>query len=139
MPRPPGPLKRLPEFDFAAYYKDTRVLSRAARGDWMDLLCQLSEAPVPGRLTLTISGWSALMGLPVDNLCKTWGELVHHRVADFLINGEVPKVTLNVTRLSHDCHAKVTVINRRMFTASTRRIHAAKRQQRYREQTRKEA
>ena len=59
-------MAKLPYMQFypADYLRDTRCLSLAARGVWMDLICALWHAPKRGQKTLTLEGWAGEVGKP---------------------------------------------------------------------------
>lgn len=57
------------KFDVQAYIRDTRALSNALRGFWMDVLCLMHDSPRRGYL-LAANG----MPLPLEHLARFTGE-----------------------------------------------------------------
>lgn len=90
---------KLPFLQFfpADYMRDTRVLSLAAKGGWVDILCMLHGASIRGSMELPIVGWARLMGATVDQAEAVISELEVMSIAD-------------VTR----CNGNVTLTSRRM-------------------------
>ena len=106
-----------PAFQFyvADYIRDTRVLSLAARGAWMDCLCQMWVAPVKGQLTLPVSGFARLFGCTNEQAQVVLSEIVDTGVGE--------RVTLG--------DGKVTLTCRRMYRAGRAYAANAARQARY--------
>ena len=62
-----GKLSFMPFYP-ADYLRDTRCLSLAARGVWIDLICVLWNAPTRGKKTLTMEGWAGEIGKGVEDV-----------------------------------------------------------------------
>lgn len=124
-----------PAFQFYpdAYQRDTRPLSRAARGDWTDILCALHFASSRGTLTLTVTGWANLIGCTVDEMCITLWELHHHHVAVIKSPSRVTFCNGKMPESDAVRDVKVTVMNRRMVAEEKAKQSHAKRQSRYRQ------
>lgn len=110
---------KLPFFQMypSDYMRDTRVLSLAARGGWVDVLCMLHGASTRGTMTLPLIGWARVMSVSVDQAESVVTELDGMRVAD-------------VKR--HD-NGDVTLSSRRMLREYITREQTRLRVQRYRE------
>lgn len=88
------------------YYRDTRALSPAAKGIWMDILCRLHESPTRGVLTLSVEHWALWCGCSSDELLAAIIELheshvtqIHEldQILDVMMEKEPCNVTDNVT------------------------------------------
>mgnify|MGYP001546386668 CR=1 FL=1 len=102
-------------FYFADYLKDTRCLSLAARGAWMDCLALMWSAPERGELTMPMVGFARMFGCPVDQAEAVINELAEMQTCD---------------RVTRD-DGKVRVVNRRMMREAAERKNANIRQKRY--------
>jgi len=73
------------------YLVDTRVLSLAARGAWVDIICVLHKSSTRGTLTLPALGWARIMGAPEADFQSALGEIEEMKVGDVIrnSNGEV--------------------------------------------------
>lgn len=73
------------------FMRDTRALSLAAKGGWIDVLCMLHSSSTRGTMTLPVVGWARIMGASVDQADAVVRELDGMRVADVvrLGNGDV--------------------------------------------------
>lgn len=82
----------------ADYLRDTRVLSCAAKGGWMDALCMLHGSSTRGTMTLPVIGWARVFGASVDQAEAIITEIEMMRVADVTraSNGDV---TLSCRRM----------------------------------------
>lgn len=99
------------------YYRDTRPLSRAVRGDWMDILCQLHFSLSRGALTLSLDAWGQVVGIPGDQFeTSTLLELRQARVCKIVTHSD----------------GRVTLQSRRMMREEKDRKNNALRQQRFR-------
>ena len=103
------------------WIQDTRPLSLAAKGAWIDLLCAMWRSQTKGSLTLSIVGYSRLIGATVDQTTSVIKELTDLQICD--------TVTL--------CNGDVTLINRRMMKEEKERISTRFRVKRYRNNTEK--
>lgn len=112
-------MPKLPFIQFypADYLRDTRCLSLAARGVWMDVLCALWNAPKRGQKTLTLEGWAGEIGKPSAE--------VSLYLLDLEMNG--------VGKFIHETDGKLTIISRRMLRDERARKCAAKRKQNQRD------
>lgn len=86
-------MARLPWFAFypSDWFRDTRCLTFAAKGAWMDLLGILWDSPTRGRKTLDMGGWALELGKPLAEVEAVFEELRKRNIADFIIesNGDV--------------------------------------------------
>lgn len=116
-----------PAFQFypGDWMQDTRALSLAAKGAWIDILCALWRSQNRGTLTLPLMGWARHIGASVEQTKAVIDELVDMQVCDSPDANERNGVT--------DHSKKVTLICRRMAREEKARISNANRQKRYRE------
>jgi uncharacterized protein YdaU (DUF1376 family) len=116
---------KAPAFQFyvADYMQDTRMVSLAARGAWMDLLCTMWRSQNRGQVTSTIIGYARLFGCTVEQAKSVIEEIVDSQVCDSVTEGD----------------GKVTLICRRMSREAKERESANLRQQRYRNKDRQES
>lgn len=114
---------KAPAFQFyvADYMQDTRMISLAARGAWMDLLCTMWRSPTRGQVTSTIIGYARLFGCTVEQAKAVIDELSDAQVCN------------SVT----DADGKVTLSNRRMMREAKERENANFRQKKYAEKRRR--
>jgi hypothetical protein len=116
-------MAKAPAFQF--YVKDwlsdpqLKMASFSTKGIWIDMICYMWSAPEPGKVTGTEAELSKLLGATKDE------------IRDFLDDAEKLGFC-DVTRLSRDSHANVTVINRRMNRDWKDKESARLRQQRSR-------
>lgn len=87
------------DFDFDAYYIDTRRLSLDARGAWMDCLCQMRLETPRGRISEPVSVYATMFGSTIQKAQRVIDEIADRRVADRI----------------DEANGNVTLINRRMF------------------------
>lgn len=80
------------------WMQDTRSLSLAAKGAWIDLLCAMWRSPTRGRLTLPWIGYARLLSGSLEQVKAAITELTDMRICDCEIESNV----------------NVTLINRRM-------------------------
>jgi uncharacterized protein YdaU (DUF1376 family) len=94
---------KLPFFQFypADYQRDTRALSLAAKGGWVDVLCMLHGSSTRGSMTLPVVGWARVMGATVDQAEAIISELGSINVAD-VIRRENGDVTLESRRMKRE-------------------------------------
>jgi uncharacterized protein YdaU (DUF1376 family) len=94
---------KLPFFQMypADFMRDTRALSLAAKGGWIDVLCVLHSSSTRGTMTLPVVGWARVMGATVDQAAAVITELDGMRIADVdrASNGDV---TLSSRRMLRD-------------------------------------
>jgi hypothetical protein len=87
------------EFDFDAYYRDTRRLSIDARGAWMDCLYQMRLESPRGRISEPVTVYATMFGCDRKKAQRVIAEITERRVADHVVEG----------------NGHITLINRRMF------------------------
>lgn len=102
--------------------QDTRMISLAARGAWMDLLCAMWRSQNRGQVTSTAAGFARLFGCTVEQADAVIDEITDAQVCDSVTERD----------------GKVTLINRRMSREAKEREGANLRQERYRERMRRE-
>jgi uncharacterized protein YdaU (DUF1376 family) len=102
--------------------QDTRMISLAARGAWMDLLCAMWRSQNRGQVTATMIGYARLFGCTVEQAEAVIAEIVDAQVCDSVTQGD----------------GKVTLTNRRMLREAKERENANLRQKRYRRKERRE-
>jgi len=111
-------MAKLPWMQFypADYLLDTQLLSPAARGVWMDLICHLWRAEPRGVMTLSREHWSRLLRCSVKEFAHCLDELTVHGICN--------AVTL--------ANGDVTLLSRRLVRDEKRRRGAAMRVSRHR-------
>lgn len=127
-------MAKLPWMPFypADYLLDTQVLTPAARGIWMDLICHVWRAEPRGTLTHPLPTWALILRVSTEELDSLLQELSHHRICD--ISSDVTNSHTNVTvtcrriqreenvrnsaklrkrkqRVTQSCHTSVTPYN----------------------------
>lgn len=109
---------KAPAFQFyvADYMQDTRMVSLAARGAWMDLLCAMWRSPTRGRITSSMVGYARLFGCTVEQAKAVVDEIIESQICDVTFGD-----------------GKVTLTNRRMHREGKEREQANLRQKKYRE------
>jgi len=95
--------KKLPAIMFYTgdWIQDTRCLSLAARGAWIDLLCVLWRSEKRGELTLPLSGYARLWGCTERKAQAVINELIERRICDNVTNGN-KNVTLISRRMTKE-------------------------------------
>jgi 5-methylcytosine-specific restriction endonuclease McrA len=95
-------MAKLPWFQFypSDWFRDTRCLSLAARGAWIDILGILWDSKTRGVKTLDMSRWANELGMPLDDVTSALEELKKMRVANINIgtHGEVRIVSRRMRR-----------------------------------------
>jgi hypothetical protein len=111
---------KAPAFQFypGDWVQDTRPLSLAAKGAWIDLLCIMWRSDTRGKVSLPLAGYA-----------RTFG--VDEETAETVINDLVDLGTCDTE--PQNGSGRITLINRRMFRESDQRRGAAERQKRLRE------
>ena len=111
-------MSKLPFLQFypSDYLVDTRVLSLAARGAWVDIICVLHKSSTRGTLTLPARGWARIMGASEPDFQSALGEIEEMKVGDVIRNG----------------NGDVSVTCRRMMNESITREQTRLRVQNYR-------
>lgn len=112
-------MAKLPWMPFypADYLLDTQLLSPAARGIWMDLICHLWRAETRGTMTLSVVQWSRILRADQAEVTAAFKELATQSICNI------------VTSNSGD----VTVESRRLLREEKDRQGAAKRMRELRE------
>ena len=110
---------KLPAFWFypGDWIQDTRCLSLAAKGAWIDILCAMWRSPTRGSLSLPIIGWVRLISASVDQTEAIISELVDMQICN------------TVT----DHNKNITLTNRRMVREEKERQQNVDRQKKFRE------
>lgn len=113
-------MAKLPYMQFypADYLRDTRCLSMASRGAWIDILCALWNAPKRGMKTLTLEGWAGELGKPSLEVSLYLTDLKGHGIAKILYKKD----------------GKICIVSRRMVRDERVRKCAANRQQKQRKE-----
>jgi hypothetical protein len=101
------------------WYRDTRLLSPAARGIWMDILCLLHESGRRGHMELDLQKWVRWCGCPQDVFLTSLDEIEEQEVAD-------------VTKRNNDVTLYITVKSRRMTREEKARNNNNERQTKHR-------
>jgi hypothetical protein len=127
---------KAPAFQFypGDYRKDPqlRMASWATRGQWMEMLCAMWDAPERGVLRGTVDQLCRLIGCTTGEMGSFLEEAEQLRFADvaFLPADDACHGPSQKTHAG--CHAIVTVTNRRMVRDEKRRQDDARRQARHR-------
>ena len=82
-------MAKMPAFQFypGDWIQDTRILSLAAKGAWIDILCALWRSQTRGSLTLPLMGWARLFGCTADQAAAVITGLVDMQICDSHLNG----------------------------------------------------
>lgn len=112
-------MAKLPYMQFypADYLRDTRCLSMASRGAWVDILCTLWNAKKRGQKTLSLEGWAGELGKPAAEVSLYLLDLESHEIGKFI----------------HEKDEKITIICRRMVREDRTRRLALKRLHKHRD------
>ena len=112
-------MARLPWFAFypTDWFLDTRCLSLAARGAWIDVLGILWHSKTRGSRALDMEGWASELGKSLPEIQIVFDELRHRDIATFVTGA----------------NGTVTVSSRRMVREETIRESTRCRAQRFRE------
>ena len=91
---------KLPYMQFypGDWIQDTRCLSSAAKGVWIDVICHLWKCSTRGTDTLPLSGWSKITGSPVEELAVCFDELQRYHVTDCNME-DTRMITLSCRRM----------------------------------------
>ena len=71
-------------FNSGHWLSDTRCLTLAEKGAWIDILCALWRSPTRGTATLAITEWARLLGATVEQTVITINGLIARHVMDSL-------------------------------------------------------
>jgi uncharacterized protein YdaU (DUF1376 family) len=104
----------------ADYLGDTRCLSLATRGAWMDILCTLWKSPTRGKRSLSLEGWAGEIGKPHAEVSAAFAELVRCQVG---------KISFKTLTTLEEHYTIIRVESGRMLRDETRRKRKAKNQQ----------
>ncbi len=112
-------MAKLPYMQFypADYLRDTRCLSMASRGAWVDILCTLWNAKKRGQKSLSLEGWAGELGKPASEVSLYLLDLESHEIGKFI----------------HEKDEKITIICRRMVREDRTRRFALKRLHKHRD------
>lgn len=97
-------MSKAPAFQFypADYQRDTRVLTAAAKGVWMDVLCTLWWTPEYVRQkTMTLDEWSRTCGVTNSEFSAILEQFERHSICDIQRNSN-GEVTLQSRRMLKD-------------------------------------
>ena len=122
-------MAKLPAFQFypGDWIQDTRALTLAAKGAWIDILCALWRSQTRGSLTMPLMGWARLLGCTADQAVAVVTELVGMRICDSNLDE-----SLSRGLLSGDRKAEVRLECRRIIREEKDRQINALCQQRHR-------
>jgi hypothetical protein len=111
-------MSKLPFLQFypSDYLVDTRVLSLAARGAWVDIICVLHASSTRGTSTLPARGWARIMGATEADFQSALSEIEEMKVGDVI----------------RECNGNVSVTCRRMMNESITREQTRLRVQNHR-------
>lgn len=109
---------KLPFLQFypSDWVQDTRPLSLAAKGAWIDIICLLWKSQIRGLHQLPIIGWARVIGATVDQTVAVIDELA----------------TMQVAEVEKTCNGDVTLKCRRMLREENVREQARLRVQKHR-------
>ena len=134
-----------PSFHFypGDWIQDTRPLSLAAKGAWIDILCAMWRSQIRGTLSLSWVGYSRLIGATVDQTKAVITELVDLDVCDYEINGKEPgSITPNQTLSGHSAERAteiITLTSRRMVRDDKERKDTRERVSKHRKKSASES
>jgi uncharacterized protein YdaU (DUF1376 family) len=122
-------MAKMPAFQFypGDWIQDTRVLSLAAKGAWIDILCALWRSQTRGSLTLPLMGWARLLGCTADQAAAVITALVDMQICESNLDE-----SLSRGLLSGDRKEKVRLESRRMLREENDRKNNALYQERHR-------
>lgn len=99
---------KLPFMQFypSDWISDTRVLSLAARGAWMDLICAMWIAPERGKLDWSMIQFQNFLGVKQSEANSLWHELTSSGVADMKADTKAHRVTVMSRRMLREEHQR---------------------------------
>lgn len=102
-----------PAFQFYVldWMRDTRILSLAAKGAWIDLLCAMWHSETRGKLSMSIKNYSRLIGATEEKTKAVIQELIDMKICDTIT---LPLHVMDGNENVQKCNGDVTLINRRM-------------------------
>jgi hypothetical protein len=126
-------MAKMPAFQFypGDWIQDTRALTLAAKGAWIDILCALWRSQTRGSLTLPLIGWARLIGGSADQAAAVISELVGMRICESNLDENLERKIL-----SGDSKAEVRIECRRMTREEKDRQINGLYQKRHREKDR---
>ncbi len=129
-------MTKLPAFQFypGDWIQDTRALTLAAKGAWIDILCALWRSQTRGSLTMPLMGWARLLGCTADQAAAVVTELVGMQICDSNLDE-----SLSRGLLSGDRKAEVRLECRRIIREGKDRQINALCQKRHRSKTKSKA
>lgn len=88
------------KFEPALWLADTRPLSPAAKGAWIDTISQMVHSVTRGSLRLSLAGWARLWSMTCDQAKGVVDELDATRIADVIrdSNGDVTLICRRLVR-----------------------------------------
>jgi hypothetical protein len=118
-----------PAFQFypGDWVQDTKPISLAAKGAWIDLLCAMWRSQTKGKLSLPMIGYARLLGASVEQTEVVIKELIDMQIC----NAEVDGVSVRKTLGSQKPNSNLTLINRRMFREGISQENNRLRQKRF--------
>ena len=127
---------KAPAFQFYPkdWTSDTGMLSLAARGAWIDLLCAMWNSQTRGVLSLTWVGYARILGVSVDQAKTAISELIDMQICDFETDEPLHVTECNGEKKLHfvTCNGNVTLKNRRMYRERKSNDNSALRVRRHR-------
>ena len=117
-------MSKLPFLQFypSDYLVDTRVLSLAARGAWVDIICVLHKSSTRGTLTLPARGWARIMGASEVDFQSALSEIEEMKVGDVIRNGN-GEVSVTCRRMMNE---SITREQTRLRVQNHRKKHGNK-------------
>lgn len=102
------------KFEPALWLADTRPLSPAAKGAWIDTICQMVHSVTRGNLRLPIPGWSRLWSMTCEQAKAVVDELDTMGVAAVIrdSNGDVTLICRRLAREAHERHQSMERVAR---------------------------
>ena len=84
--------------------RDTKMLTPAAKGAWIEILTALHSAEPRGELTMSVENWARIIGCLSEESGRLLRELGRARVCDMVMqsNDDVMVVSRRMKRESHD-------------------------------------
>jgi len=105
------------QFYFSDYMRDTRELSLAARGAWMDCLCKMWFSVTRGQISMPLSGYARLFGCTLDQARAVVEEIREYQIGDAVT----------------EANGNITLTNRRIYREWKEAEANKNRQSKYRE------
>ncbi len=118
----------MPDLPFMQFFpgdwiRDTRVLTASAKGAWIDLICAMWTSPEPGVISLRLSAFGRLIGLPEERTAQVLDELAEMGVCDRQ-DEQDGRITLRCRRVARDyaaaSEARADISSKRSEAAQAR-------------------